>query len=68
MFCMRIIFWQKMTKKLGPGTFEASIALNTLKKFGYHFEVEAIACSCYASACQQVQAFFVKTSTPWILP
>jgi hypothetical protein len=31
-----------MTKKLGPGTFEASIALNILRRFGYHFEVEAI--------------------------
>ena len=30
-----------MKKKLGPGTFEASIALNTLRRFEYHFEVEA---------------------------
>jgi hypothetical protein len=39
-------FLAKVTKKARTctiaGTFEESIALNTLRRFGYHFEVEAI--------------------------
>jgi len=42
MFCTRIVFFGDKWQKIGPGTFEVTTTLNTLRRFRQRFEVTII--------------------------